>query len=103
MADLLNPNYEPMRRASYRYHRQGLDLFLRDPEKARVNVLKALELMQRAQRQTTSNLLLDTFFDAKYREIVSLFEEAPTEVRLEAYDILSEIDPSHLNEYNKLQ
>ncbi len=103
MADLLNPNYEPMRRANYLYHRQGLDLFLRNPEKARVNVLEALKMLQRAQRQTTSNLLLDTFFDAKFREIVSIFEDASTEIRLEAYDILSAIDPSHLPEYNKLQ
>lgn len=103
MADILNPNYEPLRRAIYVYHRQGLDLFLQSPEKARSNVMEALQMIQKAQRQTTSNLLFDTFFNAKYREIVSLFEGADPQRRLQAYNLLSEIDPAHMNEYYKLQ
>lgn len=102
-ADLLNPNYQEFRRASYTYHRLGLDRFLEDPEEARQQVLQALEMIQTARRNTTSNLLFSTFFDAKYREIVMVFEDAETSVRLQAYDILSNIDPTHLTEYNKLQ
>ena len=60
-------------------------------------------MIQRTAQNTTNNLLFNTFFDAKYREIVTIFEDAPTEVRLEAYNILSEVDQSHLSEYNKLQ
>jgi hypothetical protein len=103
IADLLNPNYQMLRRAIYTYHRKGLDLFLENPEQARQNVLKSLEMIQDAKRQTTSNLLYDTFFNAKYLEIVSVFEDAPNELQLEVYDILSEIDPNHLTEYRKLQ
>lgn len=103
MADILNPNYEPLRRALYIYHRQGLDLFLQSPEQARSHVMEALRMIQKAQRQTTSNLLIDAFFNAKYREMVSLFEGAAPEVRLQAYNLLSEMDPAHMNEYNKLQ
>ena len=103
IADLLNPNYERLRRAFYMYHRQGLDLFLEDPDQARKNIAEALEMIQNTKRQTTNNLLFDTFFDAKYRELVSLFEDAPTEQRLQVYNLLAEIDPSHLTEYSKLQ
>lgn len=103
LSDLLNPNYEALRRASYLYHRQGLDLFLEDPSRARANVIEALKMLQKAQQQTTSNLLFDTFFDAKYREIAALFEDAPADVRNDAYEILSDIDPSHLSEYDRLQ
>ena len=103
MADLLNPNMEPFRRASYIYHRTGLDLFLEDPRQARSNIIEALQMIRDARAQTTSNLLFDTFFNAKYREITSIFQDAPNEIRLQAYDILSDIDPTHLSEYNKLQ
>lgn len=103
VADLLNPNYEVLRRAFYQYHRLGLDLFLNDPAQARQNIVDALEMIQNAQRQTTNSLLFDTFFNAKYRELVSLFEDASTEQRLQVYNILAEIDPSHLTEYSKLQ
>lgn len=103
MADLLNPNFEPLRRAFYVYHRQGLDQFLQNPAQAREKIIEALQMIQKAQQQTTSTLLFDTFFNAKYREIVSVFQEADPNLRQQAYTILSEIDPTHLNEYSKLQ
>lgn len=103
VSDLLNPNYQEFREASYVYHRLGLDRFLDDPQEGRQQVLEALRMIQNAAQNTTNNLLFNTFFDAKYREIVTVFEDASTEVRLEAYNILSQIDQSHLSEYNKLQ
>lgn len=103
VSDLLNPNYRKFRQASYVYHRLGLDRFLENPGEARRQVLEALKMIRDALQNTTNNLLFNTFFDAKYREIVSVFEDAATEVRLEAYKILSQIDQSHLTEYNKLQ
>jgi len=103
VSDLLNPNYQEFREASYVYHRLGLDRFLENPEEARQQVIEALKMIQTAKRNTTSNLLFNTFFNAKYREIVMVFEDAPANVRLEAYNILSQIDPVHLSEYNKLQ
>ncbi|NGP75908.1 DUF4835 family protein [Balneolaceae bacterium YR4-1] len=103
VSDLLNPNYQVFREASYVYHRLGLDRFLDSPKEARQEVLRALEMIRDVTRNTTNNLLFNTFFNAKYREIVRIFEDAPTDVRLKAYNILSRIDQSHLSEYNKLQ
>lgn len=103
ISDLLNPNYEAMRKAEYVYHRKGLDQFLRDPDAAREQIINALELIKESMDNTSQNLLFNTFFNAKYREIVSVFEDAPTEVRLEAYNLLSQIDQGHLTAYDKLQ
>lgn len=103
VTDLLNPNYQEFRRASYVYHRLGLDRFLENPEEARSRVVEALELIQEAKRNSTNNLLFNTFFDAKYREIVMIFEDASTDVRLNAFRLLSQLDPVHLSEYSKLQ
>jgi len=101
--ELVNPNYEGLRRAIYTYHRQGLDQFLSDAAKARENVLESLEMIRRSKRVATSNFLFDTFFNAKYREIASIFEDAPAGVRKEAYNVLADIDQSHLNTYDSLQ
>lgn len=103
ISDLVNPNYELLRRAIYCYHRYGLDVFIKNPPQARRNVLEALEMIQQAKQQTINNLLFDIFFNAKYREIVSIFEDASTEIRLNAFNILSETDLNHLNEYRELQ
>lgn len=102
-ADLLNPNFEPFRRALYHYHRLGVDRFLDNPAEARRQVFNALEMIREARQNTTNNLLFDIFFNTKYREIVSIFEDADTEMRLRAYNLLSQIDQSHLSEYDKLQ
>lgn len=103
VSDLLTTNYELLRRAIYQYHRRGLDAFLNNPQKGRREVLESLHKIQEAQRNTSNNLLFDIFFNTKYREIVSIFEDADPEMRLEAYNLLSDIDQSHLTEYRKLQ
>lgn len=103
VADLLNPNYGQLREAIYTYHRLGLDQFVDDPDEARNQIIKALAMIKEAQQNTTGNLLFDTFFNAKYREIVSVFQDAPTDIRLQAYNLLAQIDQSHLGEYDKLQ
>lgn len=103
VALLLNPNYQPLRRASYIYYRHGLDLFLRNPSKARQNILKALHLVQTAKRQTSNTLLFDIFFNTKADELASIFGSAPTNIRLKAYNLLSDLDPSHLSVYSVLQ
>ena len=103
VTDLLNTNFEQFRVALYQYHRQGLDLFLDNPQKGRQQILEALQNIQRAKRNTSSNLLFDIFFNTKYRELVSIFEDADAEVRLNAFNLLSDIDQGHLTEYRKLQ
>lgn len=102
-ADLLNPGYGDFRRAIYKYHRLGLDQFITHTEEARQQILESLQMIRDAQRTATNDFLFDLFFNAKYREIVSIFEDAPTRVRLEAYNVLSQMDQSHLSEYEKLQ
>lgn len=103
LTSLLQTNFEPFRTALYQYHREGIDQFLNNPKQARDQILSALKNIQQAQRQTSSDLLFDTFFNAKYREITSIFEDAEPQIRLEAYNLLSNIDQGHLSEYQKLQ
>lgn len=103
ISDLRRTSYEQFRRSVYQYHRQGLDNFIDDPDYGRQQVLEALQKIQQAQRNTSNDLLFNSFFNAKYREIVSVFEDAEPELQLEAYNLLSNIDQSHLSEYRKLQ
>lgn len=100
---LSGPSSDPLRRALYTYHRQGLDLFTRDPDQARRNILQALTLIRDARRVTTDTYVFDLFFDTKYRELAAVFLDADPAVRLEAYNLLVEVDQSHISEYDKLQ
>lgn len=103
VSDLLSNNYEALRNAFYTYHRLGLDTFTQNPVEARQQVLAALTEIQAAKRRSTSNFLYDLFFDAKSREITSIFIDADSRVQLQAYNILRETDQGHLTEYDQLQ
>jgi hypothetical protein len=103
ISNLVSTNYEPLRSAYYRYHRLGLDQFVDQPKKARQEVLATLKSIQEVKRRSTSNYLFDIFFDTKSREIAAIFDEAETEIRLEAYNVLQETDLGHLSEYESLQ
>ena len=103
ITDLRNPAYEDLRKAIYQYHRLGLDQFTIDTEIARNQVLGALELLRENKRVTNNNYLFDIFFSTKYTEIVALFRDADVETRLEAYNLLRDVDPAHSSEYERLQ
>ncbi len=101
--DLQSTGYQRLREAIYRYHRHGLDRFINDQESARKEVLKAIRLIREAKRNTTRNYLFDLFFSSKYEELVAIFEDAETDIRLQAYNLLTEIDPGHSSNYGDLQ
>ncbi len=103
ITDLRNPAYEDLRKAIYRYHRLGLDQFTIDPQIARNQILNALELLRNNKRVTNNNYLFDIFFSTKYTELVALFRDAGVETRLEAYNLLRDVDPAHSSEYERLQ
>lgn len=103
ISDLLSNNYEGLRTSFYTYHRLGLDAFTQNQVQARQQIINALKLIQDTKRRSTSNFLYDLFFDTKNREIASIFIDADSQVKLEAYNILRETDQGHLTEYEKLQ
>lgn len=100
---LNSPSYSDFRRAYYFYHRLGLDQFTLDPELSRSEVLEALELMRDTKRVTGNNYIFDLFFSAKNSEIVALFGDADLETRLDAYQVLRDVDPANTSVYESLQ
>lgn len=100
---MLNQNLEEFRKAFYQYHRQSLDRFVQNPERARENALEAFSMLRQAQRLTTDTYPFDILFTTKYREFTAMFIDADPQTRLQAYNILSELDTGHISEYDKLQ
>lgn len=102
VTDLNNPGYEDLRRSYYQYHRLGLDQFTINQENAREEVLEAIDRIRENKRRASRNYLFDIFFDTKYNEIVSLFQDADAQKRLQAYNLLRDTDPSHSSAYERL-
>lgn len=97
---VLDQRFEPLRRAYFRYHLQGLDRFVQDTDEARQSILEVLQTIQSLYQQVSRSFAIDMFFAAKYQELAALFEGAA--VSSQAYGILSQVDPSHTSEYDRL-
>jgi hypothetical protein len=103
ITQLRNPNYEGFRRALYTYHRQGLDQFTINTQQARERIIEALELLRDTRRQTAERYLFDLYFATKNKEFTAAFLDAEQSERLEVYNLLVNMDNSHISEYDKLQ
>jgi hypothetical protein len=98
--DLLAQRHQPLRRAYYRYHLEGLDRFVKAPEKARGVVMEVVESLRDLDQNLTNSYPLDLFFATKYQELTAIFTDGDLQNR--AYNLLTQVDPSHSTEYNKL-
>ncbi|MEO9482003.1 MAG: DUF4835 family protein [Ekhidna sp.] len=97
-----NPQLEPIRKAMYEYHRNGLDIIAEDREQAEKTILAALSDIQRANRARPRSILTISFMDAKSGELQQLFSKSSLATRRQAYNLLSNIDPSRTDEYKAL-
>ncbi len=100
ITQLLDPRYRAVRQAYFKYHFEGLDHFVLDPDAARAAVLDVLRSLEALYQEVSRPYVMDLFFTAKYQELATLFEGS--RFAQEAFSILSELDPSHLSEYNRL-
>lgn len=83
----------------YTYHRLGIDNFTVNPEEARVAILEVLKELESVKDLYTNSILVISFFDAKSDEITQIYSEGNIQVRREAYNILTKIDPTKTEKY----
>lgn len=100
--NFMNSIYSPIREYSYVYHRLALDIMNTKPVDARATIAADLSPLLKVHRQKPSSYIMQMFFDAKSDEIVNILSEAYTSEATRAYNILKEIDPGHMNKYEKV-
>ncbi len=100
--NFVNTKYDQFRNAIYKYHRQGMDVMYKDPNKARKTILESLRQMDEINRNFRNTVILRTFFNAKSEELVGIFSSAPQEEKDEAVEILQRVDPTRSNQYKKI-
>jgi hypothetical protein len=100
--NLINSQMADVRRASYSYHRLGLDKFEQNPEASRQEMLKSLKDIKTARDINPNAIIVISFFDAKSKELANVFSEGSLPIRREAYDVITAIDPSNQSSYEKI-
>lgn len=99
--NLNNPQMVDLRKDSYRYHRLALDTFEKNPDQSREIILEVLKNIKKVWTIYPNAIAVISFFDAKSNELVNVFSDGNLNVRREAYDILTSIDPKR-NIYQKI-
>ncbi|MBX2899900.1 MAG: DUF4835 family protein [Cyclobacteriaceae bacterium] len=99
--NLNNPQMVEIRKNSYRYHRLALDTFEKNPDQSREIILDVLKNIKKVWTINPNAIAVISFFDAKSAELVNIFSEGNLNVRREAYDILTTLDPKR-NIYQKI-
>ncbi len=106
LADNLNsPAFETVINVIYQYHRLGLDKMY-DPsnqETAKTSIRDGLLALQPVFQKRPNALLLNTFFDAKSDEIVSIFSDGPQIDISTLIPTLKQIDAGRSNKYQELE
>jgi Domain of unknown function (DUF4835) len=97
-----NGQMQDMRKSNYAYHRLGLDTFDKDPDKSREVILRGLKEVKKVRDVNPTSILVVSFFDAKSKELANIFSTGNIQVRREAYDIITAIDPSNRASYEKM-
>ncbi len=101
---LLDDKYRELRRASYAYHRKGLDLMEAKVGEGRNSVMQCLRTLQRVHRSRPDSELLplSTWLHAKRDELVNIFGGAEGAEKKLAHDILVDIDRKEAQTYDAL-
>jgi hypothetical protein len=102
MENINNSQYQDVRKAMYSYHRLGLDVFDKDPDQSRTVILGCLENIRKVREINPNAILLIAFMDAKSKELANIFSEGNMQVRREAFDVITTIDPTNSSLYQKI-
>ena len=100
--NLNNPQMADLRKAIYTYHRLGLDTFDSNPDESRQVILNGLKDIKKVRDINPNAILVISFFDAKGKELANIFSDGNIQVRRQAYDIITAIDPSNRSMYEKI-
>lgn len=98
----LNPTFRPMREAMYLYHIKGLDEMHRDPEKGRINMLKALDEVAQIARIHRNAMSIQILANAKNQEIIEVFKAADIPTKRQVQDLMGLIDPANASRYQQI-
>jgi len=100
--NLRSPQLEPLRKAYYSYHRNGLDMIMEERQEAETTIVQALGEIQKANRARPRSILLISFMDAKSEELIQVFTESPLPTKRQVYNLLNNIDPARTDQYKIL-
>jgi len=101
--NLTDRKYNPYREFAYVYHREGLDNMVENESEAKKKMGDLLLKLKEVDRSYTGNVWTSAFYTAKSNEFVGLFSKMPGNESVKIYNLLAELDPTHISKYENLK
>ena len=100
--NILNPSYAPFRTCLYDYHRLGLDIMNEKPLDGRAKIAEALTELEKVHSVKPGLIIMTAFFQAKSKEIISIFSESQPDEKARVVTLCKKIDPARASDYDKI-
>lgn len=102
--DYMENSMETYRKIQYQYHRLGLDEMSNNPDRGRNQITETIEMLNQVYKDNQLSSLPTIFTDYKRDELVNIYRGHGTEnEKTKVSDILSDINPSQGNEWNRIK
>ena len=100
--NLLDEAFKKYRNYYYEYHRLGLDEMSSNVTNGRARIAEGLPVLKEAYRARPATYVINTFLDAKAEELVDIFSQGTEKEKQDVYTILTDIDPTRVNTYDRI-
>lgn len=99
--NLLNSRYTLFHDALYEYYRKGMDQMYSSETGARNQILQALNKLYTLDKENSNTMIIPFFFQARSKELTSVFSKAQPSEKTKALDLLQKLDPSNASQYQE--
>ncbi len=100
--NLTDEAFKKYRNYFYEYHRLGLDEMSINMTNARAKIAAGLPVLREANRARPSAVVISSFIDAKSDELINIFSKATEKEKKDAVEILSDVNPTQIDRYEKI-
>lgn len=101
--NLLNNSYAALHDIQYVYHRKGLDQMAKNAAAARTVVAGCVDQLEKLFRFNPNVYAIRVWLDAKSNELTLLYANATPEQKARFLEVMSIVDPSNMNTYERVQ
>ncbi|TKC55447.1 DUF4835 family protein [Pedobacter hiemivivus] len=101
--NLQNKGFEELRQFIYDYHLNGLDLMQEDPITGAKRIITLLVGLKKMDKQKLGSIFPNMYLATKADELVNILSATNPQDKIQAYNLLSEIDPANINKYEALK
>ncbi len=102
ISSIMDEAFKKYRNYFYEYHRLGLDMMEANSTNGRSKIADGVEILLETYRARPTTILISSFLDAKNDELINIFKSGTSEEKKKVHKVLSTINPSLNNKYEKI-